>query len=48
MATDTKAKHARVSYLPTGLSKEIKSMLKQEGIVTRRDERISRADAYMG
>ena len=30
------------------VSKEIHSMLKQEGIVTRRDERICRAEAYTG
>jgi len=33
-ADNTKTKHARVSYLPRGLSNEVKSMLKQAHIFT--------------
>jgi len=46
-AENTKTRHARVSYLPRGLSNEIKSMLKQKGIVTKRGDKIRRAEAYL-
>jgi integrase len=39
-AENTKTKHARISYLPKGLTNEIKSMLKLRGIITKRDDRI--------
>lgn len=39
-AENTKTKHARISYLPKELTNEIKSMLKQRGIITKRDDRI--------
>ena len=44
---NTKTKHARISYLPKGLTNEIKSMLKQRGIITKRDDRIRQAEAYL-
>lgn len=46
-AQNTKTKYARLSYLPTGLTNEIKSMLKQQKLMTKRDERIKNADAYL-
>ena len=46
-AENTKTKHARISYLPRGLSNEIKSMLKQQGVITKRDNRIRQAEAYL-
>jgi hypothetical protein len=35
-AENTKTKHARISYLPRGLTNEIKSMLKQKGLMSKR------------
>jgi integrase len=46
-ADNTKTKHARVSYLPKGLTNEIKSMLKQQGIITKRNDRIRQSEAYL-
>ena len=46
-AENTKTKHARISYLPKGLTNEIKSMLKLRGIITKRDDRIRQAEAYL-
>jgi integrase len=46
-AENTKTKHARISYLPKGLTNEIKSMLKQKGIITKRDNRIRQTEAYL-
>jgi len=46
-AENTKTKHARISYLPRGLANEIKSMLKQRGIITKRDDRIRQSEAYL-
>ncbi len=46
-AENTKTKHARISYLPKGLTNEIKSILKQRGIITKRDDRILQTDAYL-
>ena len=46
-AENTKTKHARISYLPKGLTNEIKSMLKQRGIITKRDNRVRQAEAYL-
>jgi hypothetical protein len=34
-------------YLPKGLANEIKSMLKQRGIITKRDDRIRQIEAYL-
>jgi integrase len=44
---NTKTKHPRISYLPKGLMNEIKSMLKQKGIVTKRAGRIRKQEAYL-
>ena len=46
-ADNTKTKHPRTSYLPKGLMNEIKSMLKQKGIATKRAGRIRKPDAYL-
>jgi integrase len=46
-AENTKTKHVRISYLPKGLTNEIKSMLKQKGIVNKRGNNIKKADAYL-
>lgn len=46
-AENTKTKHARISYLPKGLTNEIKSMLKQKEIITKRDDRIRQTEAYL-
>ena len=46
-AENTKTKHARISYLPKGLANEIKSILKQQGIITKRDDRIRQTEAYL-
>ena len=46
-AENTKTKHARISYLPKGLTNEIKSMLKQRGIITKRDDKIRQTEAYL-
>lgn len=46
-AENTKTKHARISYLPKGLTNEIKSMLKQKGVITKRDDRIRQSEAYL-
>jgi len=46
-AENTKTRHARISYLPRGLTNEIKSMLKQRGIITKRDDKIRQTEAYL-
>ena len=46
-AENTKTKHARISYLPKGLTNEIRSMLKQKGVVTKREGKVRNADAYL-
>ena len=46
-AENTKTKHTRISYLPKGLTNEIKSMLKQKGLITKRENKIKNADAYL-
>ena len=46
-AENTKTKHARISYLPKGLTNEIKSMLKQKGIMNKRDQKVKRSEAYL-
>jgi integrase len=46
-AENTKTKFARTSYLPKGLMNEIRSMLKQRGIVSKRKDRVRKADAYL-
>jgi integrase len=46
-AENTKTKHARISYLPKGLTNEIKSMLKQKGLMSKRGDRIRIPEAYL-
>lgn len=46
-AENTKTKHARISYLPQGLTNEIKSMLKQRGVIGKRGDRVKNAEAYL-
>jgi len=46
-AENTKTKHARTSYLPKGLANEVKSMLKQKGIIGKRDEKVIKPEAYL-
>lgn len=46
-AENTKTKHPRTSYLPKGLMNEIKSMLKQKGLATKRAGRIRKPEAYL-
>jgi integrase len=46
-AENTKTKHARISYLPKGLTNELKSILKQKGIVGKRAEKVTKAEAYV-
>jgi len=46
-AENTKTKSARTSSLPQGLINELKSMLRQKGIVGKREDRIIKPDAYV-
>jgi len=46
-AENTKTKHIRISYLPKGLTNEIKSMLKQKGFMNKRDQKVKRSEAYL-
>jgi len=46
-AENTKTKHARISYLPKGLANEIKSMLRQKGLMSKRNQRIKKPGAYL-
>ena len=46
-AENTKTKHARISYLPQGLTNEIKSMLKQIGVIGKRGDRVKNTEAYL-
>ncbi len=46
-AENTKTRHTRISYLPKGLTNEIKSILKQRKMMTQRDETVKKADAYL-
>ena len=46
-AENTKTLHARASHLPQGLTNEIKSMLKQKGIVSKRADTIKKPQAYL-
>ena len=46
-AENTKTKHARISYLPKGLTNEIKSMLKQKGIINKRDDKIKNSEVQL-
>jgi len=44
---NTKTKTARTSSLPQGLTNELKSMLRQQGIIGKREDRIIKPDAYV-
>lgn len=46
-AENTKTKHARISYLPKGLTNEIKSMLKQKGLMNKLGDRVRMPEAYL-
>jgi len=46
-AENTKTKHARISYLPRGLTNEVKSMLKQKGLMNKRGDRVRVPEAYL-
>jgi integrase len=46
-AENTKTKHTRISYLPKGLTNEIKSMLKQKGLMNKRGDRVRIPEAYL-
>jgi len=46
-AENTKTKHARISYLPKGLTNEIKSMLRQKGILSKRGGKMRKPSAYL-
>ena len=46
-AENTKTRHARTSYLPQGLTNEIKSLLKQKCIVSKRADTIKKPQAYL-
>lgn len=46
-AENTKTRHARISYLPKGLTNEIKSMLKQKGFMNKRGDRVRLPEAYL-
>ena len=46
-AENTKTKYPRTSYLPKGLMNEIKSLLKQKIVLSKRFENIKKPDAYV-
>ena len=46
-AENTKTKARRTSHLPQGLMNEVKSMLRQEGRMARRSDKIYRPDDYL-
>jgi len=46
-AENAKTKHTRISYLPKGLTNEIKSMLKQKGLMNKRGDRVRMSEAYL-
>jgi integrase len=46
-AENTKTGYARTSHLPRGLTNEIKSLLRQQGILSKRDERLLKPEAYV-
>lgn len=46
-ADNTKTRHPRVSYLPRGLTNELKSLLRYKGLMNKRDEKVLKADAYV-
>jgi len=46
-AENTKTKTARTSSLPQGLTNELKSMLRQQGIISKREDPVNKADDYV-
>jgi integrase len=46
-AENTKTRTARTSSLPQGLTNELKSMLRQRGMIGKREDRIIKPDAYV-
>jgi integrase len=46
-AENTKTRFARTSSLPQGLTNELKSLLKQNGAIGKRDDRITKPDGYV-
>lgn len=44
---NTKTRHRRFSYLPAGLMNEIRSMLKAQGRMSKRDEVLKDEEAYL-
>ncbi len=46
-AANTKTRHARTSYLPQGLMNELKSQLRQQGMVSKRSDQILKPEAYL-
>lgn len=46
-AENTKTKHARSSHLPRGLTNELKSWLRTEGMIGKRENRIKKPEAYL-
>lgn len=46
-AENTKTKYPRTSYLPKGLMNEVKSLLKQKAILSKRSQNIIRPQAYV-
>jgi integrase len=46
-AENTKTHHARTSHLPKGLANEIKSLLRQQGILSKREDRLLKPEAYL-
>jgi integrase len=46
-AENTKTKYPRTSYLPKGLMNEIKSILKQKQIISKREGHVRKSTAYL-
>ena len=44
---NTKTKHRRFSFLPVGLMNEVKSMLKTDGRMSKREERLKNEEEYL-
>jgi integrase/recombinase XerD len=46
-AENTKTRHARTSHLPRGLANEIKSYIREEGIINKRNHNAKKPEAYL-
>jgi integrase/recombinase XerD len=46
-AENTKTRHARTSHLPKELADEIKNLWRQQGILSKREERLLKPEAYL-